>query len=59
MNSKNMQFQQNLNAMIQDLKTQVEQLANTTIPNPKGNASVVSLRSSKELPQQVTPQQKS
>ncbi|RDX62994.1 hypothetical protein CR513_58621, partial [Mucuna pruriens] len=66
MNSSNMQFQQNLTATIQDLKTQIGQLANTvshlqstgsnnlpsqTIPNPRGNASVVTLRSGKELPQ--------
>ncbi|RDX89387.1 hypothetical protein CR513_28895, partial [Mucuna pruriens] len=50
MNPNNKQFQQNLNAMIQDLKTM-------TIPNPKGNASVVSLRSCTELPQ-TAPQQK-
>ncbi|RDX57704.1 hypothetical protein CR513_63033, partial [Mucuna pruriens] len=61
-----MQFQQNMTATIQDLKTQIGQLANTvsqlqsagssnlpsqTIPNPRGNASVVTLRSGKELPQ--------
>ncbi|RDX74818.1 hypothetical protein CR513_45377, partial [Mucuna pruriens] len=49
-----MQFQQNMNATIQDLKTQIGQLANTvsnlqlagssnlplqTTPNPRGNAS--------------------
>ncbi|RDX65078.1 hypothetical protein CR513_56296, partial [Mucuna pruriens] len=64
--SSNMQFQQNMTATIQDLKTQIGQLANTvsqlqsagssnlpsqTIPNPRGNASVVTLRSGKELPQ--------
>ncbi|RDX92581.1 Retrovirus-related Pol polyprotein, partial [Mucuna pruriens] len=64
--SNNMQFQQNMTATIQDLKTQIGQLANTvsqlqsagssnlpsqTIPNPRGNASVVTLRSGKELPQ--------
>ncbi|RDX92977.1 hypothetical protein CR513_24821, partial [Mucuna pruriens] len=53
-----MQFQQNMTATIQDLKTQIGQLANTvsqlqsagssnlpsqTIPNPRGNASVVTL----------------
>ncbi|RDX70807.1 hypothetical protein CR513_49906, partial [Mucuna pruriens] len=59
MNSNNMQFQQNLNATIQDLKIQVGQLANITIPNPKGNASVVSLRSGRELPQQAMLQQRS
>ncbi|RDY12856.1 hypothetical protein CR513_02283, partial [Mucuna pruriens] len=68
MNSNNMQFQHNLNATIQDLKTHVGQLANIstrlenlpsqTIPNPKGNASVVSLRSAGELPQQTALQQK-
>ncbi|RDY00566.1 Retrovirus-related Pol polyprotein from transposon 17.6, partial [Mucuna pruriens] len=55
-----------MTATIQDLKTQIGQLANTvsqlqsagssnlpsqTIPNPRGNASVVTLRSGKELPQ--------
>ncbi|RDY11345.1 hypothetical protein CR513_04002, partial [Mucuna pruriens] len=64
--SSNLQFQQNMTATIQDLKTQIGQLANTvsqmqsagssnlpsqTIPNPRGNASVVTLRSGKELPQ--------
>ncbi|RDX80977.1 hypothetical protein CR513_38401, partial [Mucuna pruriens] len=64
--SNNMQFQQNMTTTIQDLKTQIGQLANTvsqlqsagssnlpsqTIPNPRGNASVVTLRSGKELPQ--------
>ncbi|RDX82374.1 Retrovirus-related Pol polyprotein from transposon 17.6, partial [Mucuna pruriens] len=64
--SSNMQFQQNMTATIQDLKTQIGQLANTvsqlqsarssnlpsqSIPNPRGNASVVTLRSGKELPQ--------
>ncbi|RDX72689.1 hypothetical protein CR513_47784, partial [Mucuna pruriens] len=53
-------------ASIQDLKMQIGQLANTvsqlqstgssnlpsqTIPNPRGNASVVTLQSGKELPQ--------
>ncbi|RDX69602.1 hypothetical protein CR513_51258, partial [Mucuna pruriens] len=61
-----MQFQQNMTATIQDLKTQIGQLANTvsqlqsagssnlpsqSIPNPRGNASVVTLRSGKELHQ--------
>ncbi|RDX77190.1 hypothetical protein CR513_42723, partial [Mucuna pruriens] len=56
MNSSNMQFQQNMNTTIQDLKTQIGQLANTvshlqsarssnlpsqTIPNPSGNASAL------------------
>ncbi|RDY07838.1 hypothetical protein CR513_07995, partial [Mucuna pruriens] len=64
--SSNMQFQQNVTATIQELKTQIGQLANTvshlqsagssklpsqTIPNLGGNASVVTLRSGKELPQ--------
>ncbi|RDY00602.1 hypothetical protein CR513_16202, partial [Mucuna pruriens] len=55
-----------MTATIQDLKMQIGQLANTmsqlqstsssnlpsqTIPNPRGNASVVTLRSGKELPQ--------
>ncbi|RDX72221.1 hypothetical protein CR513_48322, partial [Mucuna pruriens] len=71
MNSSNMQFQQNMSTTIQDLKTQIGQLANTvsqlqsirssklpsqTIPNPRGNASVVTLRSGRELPQ-ITSQQ--
>ncbi|RDX62990.1 hypothetical protein CR513_58624, partial [Mucuna pruriens] len=66
LNSSNMQFQQNLTATIQDLKMQIGQLANTmshlqsagpsnlpsqTIPNPRGNASVVTLKSGKEIPQ--------
>ncbi|RDX67175.1 hypothetical protein CR513_53977, partial [Mucuna pruriens] len=55
------EFQQNMSATIQDLKTQIGQLANIlagseklpsqTILNPRGNASVVSLRSRRELPQ--------
>ncbi|RDX64370.1 hypothetical protein CR513_57080, partial [Mucuna pruriens] len=64
--SSNLQFQQNMTATIQDLKMQIGQLANTvsqlqsagssnlpsqTIPNPRGNASVVTLRSGRELPQ--------
>ncbi|RDY01485.1 hypothetical protein CR513_15172, partial [Mucuna pruriens] len=64
--SSNMQFQQSMTATIQDLKTQIGQLANTvsqlqsagssnlpsqTIPNPRGNASVVTLRSEKKLSQ--------
>ncbi|RDX73114.1 hypothetical protein CR513_47318, partial [Mucuna pruriens] len=66
MSSNNMQFQQNVTATIQDLKTQIGQLANIvsqlqstelsnlpsqTIPNLRGNGSVVTLRSEKELPQ--------
>ncbi|RDX68170.1 hypothetical protein CR513_52862, partial [Mucuna pruriens] len=61
-----MQFQQNVTTTIQDLKMQIGQLANTvsqlesvgssnlpsqTIPNQRGNASVVTLKSGKELPQ--------
>ncbi|RDY11561.1 hypothetical protein CR513_03752, partial [Mucuna pruriens] len=50
----------NMNTTIQDLKTQIGQLANNlpsqTIPNPRGNASALTLRSGKELPQ-PTPQQ--
>ncbi|RDY13907.1 hypothetical protein CR513_01102, partial [Mucuna pruriens] len=64
--SSNMQFQQNMTATIQDLKMQIGQLANTvselqsagssnlpsqSIPNPRGNANAVILRSGKELPQ--------
>ncbi|RDX70285.1 hypothetical protein CR513_50486, partial [Mucuna pruriens] len=64
--SSNMQFQQNMTATIQDLKTQIGQLADTishlqsarssnlpsqTIPNPRGNASAVTLRSRKESSQ--------
>ncbi|RDX90720.1 hypothetical protein CR513_27388, partial [Mucuna pruriens] len=66
MSSSNMQFQQNMNTIIQDLKTQIGQLAVTmshlqfvrsntlpsqTIPNLRGNASAVTLRSGKELQQ--------
>ncbi|RDX89334.1 hypothetical protein CR513_28950, partial [Mucuna pruriens] len=66
--TSNLEFQQSKNviATIQDLKTQIGQLANTvshlqsvgsnnlpsqTISNPRGNASVVTLRNGKELPQ--------
>ncbi|RDY03016.1 hypothetical protein CR513_13451, partial [Mucuna pruriens] len=71
LSSSNLQFQQNMSAIVQDLKTQVGQLANSVsqlqsagsgnlpsqpIPNPRGNASVVSLRSGKEL--QAAPLQK-
>ncbi|RDY13978.1 hypothetical protein CR513_01020, partial [Mucuna pruriens] len=64
--SSNMQFQQNMTTTIQDLKMQIGQLATTvsqlqsasssnipfqTIPNLTGNASAITLRSSKELPQ--------
>ncbi|RDX97045.1 hypothetical protein CR513_20228, partial [Mucuna pruriens] len=66
MSSSNMQFQQNMNATIQDLNTQIGHIANTmsqlqsagssnlpsqTIPNPRGNASALTLTSGKELPQ--------
>ncbi|RDX64532.1 hypothetical protein CR513_56902, partial [Mucuna pruriens] len=70
--TSNLEFQQsNITATIQDLKTQIGQLANTmsqlqmagssnlpsqTIPNPRGNASAVTLRSGKELPQPVAQQ---
>ncbi|RDX78124.1 hypothetical protein CR513_41631, partial [Mucuna pruriens] len=66
MGSSNLQFQQNMSVIVEDLKTQVGQLANfsagsknhpsQTIPNPRGNVSVVSLRSGREL--QVALQQK-
>ncbi|RDX98331.1 hypothetical protein CR513_18760, partial [Mucuna pruriens] len=71
MSSNNMQFQQNMNVTIQDLKMQIGQLANTvshlqsagssnlpsqTIPNPKGNASALTLRSGKELSQPTSQQ---
>ncbi|RDX97133.1 Retrovirus-related Pol polyprotein from transposon 17.6, partial [Mucuna pruriens] len=61
-----MQFQQNMTATTQDLKMQIGQLANIvsqlqsagssnlpsqTILNPRGNATAVTLRSGKELPQ--------
>ncbi|RDX62048.1 hypothetical protein CR513_59658, partial [Mucuna pruriens] len=64
MSSSNLKFQQNMSAIIQDLKMQVGQLANSVsqlqsvgsgnlpsqpIPNSRGNASVVSPRSGKEL----------
>ncbi|RDX76082.1 hypothetical protein CR513_43972, partial [Mucuna pruriens] len=55
-----------MNATIQDFKMQIGQLANTsagssnlpsqTIPNPKGNASALTLRSGKELPQPASQQ---
>ncbi|RDX85215.1 hypothetical protein CR513_33632, partial [Mucuna pruriens] len=66
--SSNLQFQQNMTATIQDLKMQIGQLANTvselqsagssslpsqSIPNPRGNANAVTLRSGKELSQPV------
>ncbi|RDX84369.1 hypothetical protein CR513_34587, partial [Mucuna pruriens] len=61
--TSNLEFQQSMSS---NLKTQIGQLANTvsqlqsvgssnlpsqTIPNPRGNASAVTLRSGKELPQ--------
>ncbi|RDX79941.1 hypothetical protein CR513_39570, partial [Mucuna pruriens] len=69
--TSNLEFQQNMSAIVQDLKTQVGQLANSIsylqssgssnlpsqpIPNPRGNMSVVTLRSGKVL-QQPAPQQ--
>ncbi|RDY02631.1 hypothetical protein CR513_13884, partial [Mucuna pruriens] len=65
-----MQFQQHMTTTIQDLKMQIGQLENTVsqiqlagssnlpsqiIPNPRGNASVVTLRSGKELLQLAKP----
>ena len=65
MATKNIQFQQNMGATIQDLQTLIGQLATTinllqqqgssNIPaqqiiNPKGNVSVITLRSGRELP---------
>ncbi|RDY07780.1 Retrovirus-related Pol polyprotein from transposon gypsy, partial [Mucuna pruriens] len=54
-------FQQNMNATIQDLKMQIGQLAKASTrfgnlpsqknPNLRGNASAVTLRNGKELPQ--------
>ncbi|RDX91835.1 hypothetical protein CR513_26123, partial [Mucuna pruriens] len=50
--SSNMQFQQNMIASIQDLKTQIGyNLPSQTIPNLRGNASAIMLRSGKELSQ--------
>ncbi|RDX69247.1 hypothetical protein CR513_51656, partial [Mucuna pruriens] len=57
MSSSNLQFQQNMSAIVQDLKTQSvgsRNLPSQIIPNPRGNASIVSLRSGREL--QATPQ---
>ncbi|RDY10710.1 hypothetical protein CR513_04728, partial [Mucuna pruriens] len=53
MSSNNIQFQQSMNATIQDLKMQIGQLANTV---SQGNASAITLRSEKALPQ-LAPQQ--
>ena len=65
MATNNIQFQQNVSATIQDLHTQIGQLATTVnrqqqqsfdnilaqlIINPKGNVSAITLRSGKELP---------
>ncbi|RDX72226.1 hypothetical protein CR513_48319, partial [Mucuna pruriens] len=67
MTTTNIQFQQNVTTTIQHLQTQIGQLATTvnqlqsngsrqipsqTIVNPKGNVSVITLRSGKELLQQ-------
>ena len=64
MATKNIKFQQNVSATIQDLQTQIGQLATTVnqlqqqgsgnIPtqptiNPKGNVSAITLRSAREL----------
>ncbi|RDX98197.1 hypothetical protein CR513_18917, partial [Mucuna pruriens] len=64
MSSNHMQFQQNMSATIQDLKKQIGQLANTlsqlqsvgssnlpsqTIPNLRGNASAITLRTLQQL----------
>ncbi|RDX81095.1 hypothetical protein CR513_38262, partial [Mucuna pruriens] len=52
--SNNMQFQQNMAATIQDLKTQIGHRIKQppeTIPNSRGNASAITLRSGKELSQ--------
>ena len=65
MATRNIQFQQNVSATFQDLQTQIGQLATTVnqlqqqgsgnipaqpIINPKGNESVITLRSGRELP---------
>ncbi|RDX86103.1 hypothetical protein CR513_32599, partial [Mucuna pruriens] len=57
--TSNMQFQQNMSAIVQDLKMQSAEFGNLpsqAIPNPRRNVSIVSLRSGKEL--QAAPQQK-
>ncbi|RDX93900.1 hypothetical protein CR513_23767, partial [Mucuna pruriens] len=52
-----LQFQQNIPVTIHDLKMQVRQLADTSIPNPQGKGvDTVQLRSSRELPQPDKPQ---
>ncbi|RDY03924.1 hypothetical protein CR513_12427, partial [Mucuna pruriens] len=66
--SSNLQFQQNMTATIHDLKMQIGQLADTVselqsagssnlpsqpVPNPRGNANIVTLESGKELPQPI------
>ncbi|RDX88974.1 hypothetical protein CR513_29355, partial [Mucuna pruriens] len=63
MNSSNIQLQQNMSATIQDLKTHLESvgsdnLPSQKIPNPREDASIVTLRSGRELPQ-ITLQQES
>ena len=65
MANSNIQFQYNVSATIQDLQTQIGQLATIVnqlqhqgsgnipaqpIINPKGNMSVITLRSGRELP---------
>ena len=65
MATSNIQFQQNVSATIQDLYTQIGQLATTVIQlqqqgsgnilaqpiiNPKGNVSAITLRIGRELP---------
>ena len=65
MATNNIQFQQNVSATIQDLQTQIGQLATTVnqlqqqgpgnipaqpIINPKGNMSAITLRSGRKLP---------
>ncbi|RDX89951.1 hypothetical protein CR513_28250, partial [Mucuna pruriens] len=65
MSSSNLQFQQNISTIVQDLKTQVGQLANSvsqlqsvrsrnlpsqTIPNPRGNASKPRLADTESKP---------
>jgi len=74
MATNNIQFQKNVNASIQDLQTQIGQLATTVnqlksqgsgqIPsqpliNPKGNVSSITLRSGRELVANNLPQQAS
>ncbi|RDY02526.1 hypothetical protein CR513_13997, partial [Mucuna pruriens] len=52
MSSSNLQFQRNMSAIVQDLKMQSarsKNLPSQTIPNPRRNASIVSLRSGREF----------